>query len=402
MIGTEFIINFENKKAYLTERIFLPLAQLELPDISKQSISVASWKIRVLGYDSDSKRIFVEILSYNASRQPFSEYQITCENELAKVEKIGFRDINTLALLQTLKTGKQVSVFSPSKTGSTNTRYELIPKNFREVVSIPLDNLHFGSGYVSFEKKIGVLPKPVEFRVKNEHIREEFDAIKNYFGNVLKAKKFQFDINVSIINQEIESIQVNSADLNRIDDSIIECVKLELVNTITNKNFEDETQKTLLTIDDLFDVLTENKVKAEIFFQDEKSLLEDLLKVSNTKHYRHLRFLSERHSFSIMRLRFIIRPFSFLFLIQGESKFQIVWETLNTEEATYVWKIERDINALKTELKKIDDTVRDIKVLGKTDYISKKEENFSRIYHDYSDPLTGFAKWKNEMEKALK
>lgn len=401
MIGTEFIINFENNKAYLTDKIFLSFDQLELPDFFKKSNSVASWIIKVLDYNSNDKRIFAEILFYNTSKQPFSAYQFAHENELAQVEKIGFRSIDTFALLQTLKAVRAKTTFSPSHAGTFNVRYELIPKIVKEVVSIPLDNIHFKSGYVSFEKSIGNLENPVEFRVHNEHIREEFDAIKNYFGNILKVKKFQFDITASIINREIENIQVISADIDRIDDKLIDSVKLEIVKSITTKKFEDDIQKTFLTIDDLFDVLTENKVKANIFFEDEKSFFEDILKVSNTKHYKHLRFLSDKHSFSIMKLRFIVKPFSFIFLLQGENKFYIVWETLNTAEATYIWQQEGDVNALKTELQKVDDNIKSIKMLGKKEYLSKAGENFIRIYHDYSDPVTGFANWKNEIEEAM-
>jgi hypothetical protein len=401
MVGTEFIINFENNKAYLTESTVLSFDQLELPDFFKQSISVASWKIKVLDYDSNDKRIFAEILSYNPSKQPFPQYQFSNENELVQVEKIGFRSIDTIAFLQALKASRPKVTFSPSKTGTSNVRYELVPKVIKEVVSIPLDNIHFKSGYVSFEKRIGNLETPKEFRVHNQHIREEFDAIKNYFGNILKAKKFQFDITASIINREIEDVQVISTDIDSIDDKIIESVKLEIVKSITNKKFEDDLQKTLLTIDDLFEVLTENKVEANIFFEDEKLFFEDILHVSNTKHYNQLRFLSDKHSFSIMKLRFIIKPFSFIFLIEGENKFNIVWETLNTTEATYIWQVERDVNALKTELKKVDNIIKSIKMYGKTEYLSEAGKNFIRIYHDYSDQTTGFAKWKNEIEKTL-
>ena len=279
-------------------------------------------------------------------------------------------------------------------------RYEVIPKAFKETVSLTLDNIYFKSGYVSFEKRISNLEKPIEFRVYNQHIREEFDSIKNYFGNVLKTKKFQFDITATVIDQEISGIQVISADINCIDEKLIENVKLEIVKRVTDKKFEDESTKTLLTMDDIFDALTENKVKAAIFFEDEKSFLENILDISNTKHYQQLRFLSDKHSSSVMKLRFIINPFSFIFLIEGESKFCIVWETLNTTEATYIWQEERDVNALKTQLKKIDEIIKNIKISGRTDYLSKAEKKFIRVYHDYSDPVAGFIKWKNEIEKA--
>lgn len=399
MVGTEIIINFENNKAYLTETFFLPISNLDLPEFSKQSTSVASWKIKVL--DFRDRKIFAEVLSYSSSKQPFSAYQFSNEEKFSKVEKIGFRTINTLGLLQTLKAGKTKTPFSPSKSNTSNTKYELVPKIITEVVSIPINDIYFKSGYVSFEKKIANLESPIEFRLQNQYIREEFDSIKYYFANALKIKKFQFDITASIINKEIEDLTVISVDIDNIDENLIENVKLEFVKNIYNKNVDEETDKILLTIDDLFDLLTENKVKANIFFEDEKSFFEDLLNVSNTKHYKQLRFLSNRHSSSIMKLRFIIKPFSFIFLIQGENKFYIVWETLNTAEATYIWQEEKNVNSLRAELKKVDDIIKNIKMFGKKKYLSKVGNNFNRIYHDYSDSVGGFVKWKNEIEEII-
>jgi len=406
MTGIELIINFENDKAYLTDKIYFHFDQLEVPDFFNKSIYVASWIIRVLNYNLTDKRIFAEILFYNSYKQPFPAYQLAYAHELAQVEKIGFRSIDTTAVFKTVKSSKTKATYSPSTlerhvTDIPAVNYEVLPKIIKESVSIPVDSITFRSGYVSFEKIIKNIELPVEFRVYNQHIREEFDAVKNYFGNVLKAKKFQFDITAIIVNQEINDIQVISADIDRIDDKLIEDVKLEIVKIIVDTKFEEEMQKTLLTADDLFGLLTDNKVKADIFFEDEKSFLEDILKISNTKHYRQLRFLSDKHFFSIMKLRFILKPFSFIFLIQGESKFHIVWETLNTTEATYIWQEDGDVRALKTQLLKIDGIITSIKSSGRLDYLSKAGKNFKRIYHDYSDAINGFNKWKNEIEEAM-
>lgn len=406
MIGTEILINFENNKAYLTNKIYLPFDQIEVSDFFDKVNYVGSWLVKVLQYNPNDNRIFVEVLFYNSYKQPFPAHQLVHTYELTQIEKIGFRSIDTTAVFKTVKAGKTKATFSPSTVDKPirdipSVDYEVLPKIIEESVSLPLDSVYFRFGYVSFEKRIANLINPVEFRVYNPHLREEFDAVKNYFGNVLRAKKFQFDIRASIINQEINDIQVVSADIDRIDDKLIEDVKLEIVKIIIDKKFEDESHKTLLTVDDLFSLLNENKVKADIFFEDEKSFLEDILKVSNTKHYRQLRFLSDKHSGSIMKLRFILKPFSFIFLIQGESKFHIVWETLNTTEATYLWQEDSDVGALKTQLAKIDDIITSIKSSGRTNYLSKSDKNFKRIYHDYSDAVTGYNKWKNEIEEAI-
>jgi hypothetical protein len=102
-----------------------------------------------------------------------------------------------------------------------------------------------------------------------------------------------------------------------------------------------------------------------------------------------------------MKLRFVHKPFSFIFLIQGDRNFHIVWETLDTEEATYVWHIDKNLQVLKMTLRKIEDIINVIKVQGKTAYLSSTEDPFRRIYHDYSEFVDGFVKWKGELENIL-
>ena len=54
-------------------------------------------------------------------------------------------------------------------------------------------------------------------------------------------------------------------------------------------------------------------------YGDEKELVEDLLKITDKKHYQHLWFLSGRHCHPVMNLRFMLKPFSFLFLLEGST-----------------------------------------------------------------------------------
>ena len=60
-------------------------------------------------------------------------------------------------------------------------------------------------------------------------------------------------------------------------------------------------------------------------------------------------------------MRFIINPFSFLFLLGGEKRYHVVWETLNSEEATYLWHFAKSIDALRTGLKEIEDILKESK-----------------------------------------
>jgi hypothetical protein len=79
----------------------------------------------------------------------------------------------------------------------------------------------------------------------------------------------------------------------------------------------------------------------------------------------------------------------------------MVWETLNSEEATYVWHFEKNIETLRTGLKEIEVILQEIKATGKQDYLKKDHTNFSRIIHDYSDANKGFIQWKAALEERL-
>ena len=109
-------------------------------------------------------------------------------------------------------------------------------------------------------------------------------------------------------------------------------------------------------------------------------------------------YLAQRHDSPTLKIRFVLSPFSFVFLLAGEEQFHIVLETLDTEEATYVWHIPKDIQTLKIKLKEIDQQLSIIKNNGRQVLLETQPENFNRILHDYSDDKKGFIVWKGVLE----
>ena len=90
-----------------------------------------------------------------------------------------------------------------------------------------------------------------------------------------------------------------------------------------------------------------------------------------------------------------------MFLLAGENHFHIVLETLDTEEATYLWHMEKEKTQLKSQLKTIDEHLSIIRNKGRQTFLDTKTENFSRILHDYSDTLKGFVIWKDLLEERI-
>jgi hypothetical protein len=136
-------------------------------------------------------------------------------------------------------------------------------------------------------------------------------------------------------------------------------------------------------------------------YNSEDELLNDLLKSEEVKHFRQLRYLASKHESNIMKLRFVLNPFSFVFLLSGKEGYHLVLETLNTEEATYIWHFDRNVVALQQNISVIDKDLNLIRNEGRHTFLENQPENFSRIIHDYSDERKGFVIWKDMLEGRL-
>lgn len=71
---------------------------------------------------------------------------------------------------------------------------------------------------------------------------------------------------------------------------------------------------------------------------------------------------------------------------------------MDTEEATYIWHIEKTMHELTLKVKEIDRLLGDHQV-KRTPGLSGYSDNFSRIVHDYSDDPKGFILWKDLLEE---
>ncbi len=85
----------------------------------------------------------------------------------------------------------------------------------------------------------------------------------------------------------------------------------------------------------------------------------------------------------------------------GEKKYHIIWETLDSEEATYIWYADRTRQSLRITLGEIEVILRDIKKNGRQTFLEKQYANFSKVVHDYADAKKGFVAWKGALEEKL-
>ncbi len=119
------------------------------------------------------------------------------------------------------------------------------------------------------------------------------------------------------------------------------------------------------------------------------------------KHSQQLRSLATRHEGIHLKIRFVLSPFSFVFLLSGEQQFHIILETLDTEEATYLWHTDKTKQALISKVKEIDQQLIIIRNKGRQVFLETNPDGFSKILHDYSDKKKGFIIWKDLLEEQI-
>ena len=90
-----------------------------------------------------------------------------------------------------------------------------------------------------------------------------------------------------------------------------------------------------------------------------------------------------------------------MFLLEGNEQFHIILETLDTEEASYLWHFPKVVANLPLQLKEIDVHLDTIRKRGRQMYLQAPPENFSRLLHDYTDDQKGFIIWKDSLLEQL-
>ena len=186
-----------------------------------------------------------------------------------------------------------------------------------------------------------------------------------------------------------------SSDLQRLNREVIEGVKFRFVDYLIGKG--NQGKENLVDIEQL----QSQETNTPGIYGSGEELLNEILRMKKVKHYQQLRYLAEKHEGRIMKLRFVLSPFSFVFLLSGKEHFHIAMETLDTEEATYVWHFDKSRAGLPRQLKQVDENLNTIRNKGRQEFLQSAPSNFSRVLHDYSDERKGFILWRDLLEERL-
>ena len=286
------------------------------------------------------------------------------------------------------KLEKQASLFDEPIT--ENTRPNKI-FTIEDRIKLDFNELEFRFGSIAFNYVVVDTGEMLDFEIENDVIRPEFEVLKPYFLKQLKLRTINIDIHAEFENNKLVSQLAQSKDLQRINNELIESVKFRfIVKNFLSKSDFTSTKKNLLGLEEL-----QNSMSV---YDSEEELLEDILKNKDFKHYRHLRYLVKNHAAHFFKIRFVLSPFSFVFLLTGKEQYHIVLETLDTKEATYIWHIDKKKEVLQSHLQDIDKDLNIIRNKGRQSFLDSRPENFSRVHHDYSDERKGFVIWKDNLE----
>ena len=248
----------------------------------------------------------------NPTIYDYRDYKIDYLNKLFLKRNTYYRKID-----------KQASLFDePKDQISTSNNILTIEKK----IKVPIDELEFHYGSIAFKYSIHEMNKTLEFQVENIEIRPEFEVLKPYFVKTLKSKNITVEIFTEFENGKLVSQLALSTDIDHINKDVVEGVKFQFLNKGLLKQFTPRKQN-IVTSDELQE---QGKI-----YSNAEELLNEILKNKQYKHSEHIQYLADRHENQVMKIRFVVNPFSFVFLLAGEQSYFVVLETLDTEEATY-------------------------------------------------------------------
>lgn len=289
------------------------------------------------------------------------------------------------------KIEKQASLFDePTEEVQPKPNILTIEKK----IKVPIELLEFHYGSVAFKHDEETTKSTLEFEIENLELRPEFEVLKPYFEKFMKSKSVSINIYAEFENKKIVAQNASSKDIDAINREVVEGVKFRFLTRIFTATQSQDIRNNLLSADQLQEAAGE-------IYNDGNEILEDILKRKDFKHSKHLQYLAGRHDGKIMKIRFALSPFSFVFLLSGLQQNHIILETLDTEEATYLWHVDKSKQALMNKVKEIDEQLGIIRNKGRQVFLQSNPENFSRVLHDYSAERIGFVMWKGLIEEQI-
>jgi hypothetical protein len=419
MSNKRLAIKLDNDKVHLADGISFNYGMTNLP---KQVFNFKThrqiyWEIEQKKYDSSSGALTVNVVDYNLP-------------EDAKLSKLDPKYPINYIIFEKLDWEK----FEPLLSSYTPSQLRPLVINYRNYYDISDENnedvraLKRTAPNLFFNKREPVKHEmEIEMRVKyedaefdierivfsvhlkhykvvkqleivNHHIRPEFEHIKHYIVKRL-GNSFLTIIKVKLSDNSIEEITAKSEDISKIDEALINSIKVRSVLDLRHLKFQVE-DKILYTTKEL----TDEVKKLSLIDSHAKDILDIFIKNARVKNLRQLEYLAQDKQTLNDRVLFTVKPlFGFIFHELGNKEL-FIWELLNSH-GTYVWK--NNDTEHKIDLAKIvEEAIITINNNGRETYkkyyksIIDPPYSFGVIEHS-SNNLTDderFTEWKTKLD----
>ena len=393
MKNIKLIINFKEDKAFLTPDYYLKLQKIEISDIIKTFQKEASISFKIKRFLPSEKKAKAEILNYNLNKIDFSETQLSLAEELKKIEYISWKNIDIKVLkyiaLKKEKASKKATTSKKNTGNKINT-------------TLPVKNLIYKNGYAVSKISIHVKEKAQEFNLKfkNKVITPGFQILSPFYYRELQNRPIR--ISFQLPEDDITEIDAFSDSIENISRTRILKYREMAFKKFLRKRIDHSKEFNFFDTQSFFELLSNSTLNYTQLFKNEADFVLEIAKILNCPHLQKIKYFLKHHAYKVMKIRYIARFLSIVFLIEKESKYYLVWESLKVRKASDIWTLPKDANQVDMAMQDIPKIIHSMNINGKKSLPDGLSENFTRIEYNYSNLLNSFDLWQNDFNYFVK
>jgi len=375
------------------------------------------WEAEMLGYAAETARLRVRVLDYEAGPAGFALHR-KMKRPVAALHFAALDGDAFKAQLSYYRTGALTDVlgednasektsFAPAAAPEKNVQNSETGAQKARPVSFPYPilDLTFANGGVKGRADLPGLADTLPFKIINDHIVAEFDAIKPFFVRALKRSTISVQTHLRFVDDEPRLDPATSAQIARINDGMLELFRARAIRSLLNFDPVKTVDKSLFTPEDVFASLDDDALGKATLPHDGHDLLAAILRHKPVRNARQLEFLAGRLHETDAKLRYVLRPdFGFVFLAVGQDAHHFILELLDSH-ATYVWSLPKDWETLSGQYRAVEREIAAIGAVGRSHYRRTLhfEHEFWFVVHENAEAglADGFPRWRNRLLEGL-
>lgn len=407
-------LKISNEGAHYSAAGLIPWSATNLPseDFRFSERTDIYWEAGMLAYDKNTARLRVQILDFEAGEEGFLPSR-KMRSPVQMLEFLPLEEGPFKAQLSYYKAGALSSVLlAESGVGKHPLHPAAAPEKDGQPpigkavnFTYPLLDLTFANGGVKGVVDLPGVNEPLRFKIINDHIVAEFDAIKPFFAKALKRQTIKVSSVLRFVDGEPELDRSTSPQIARINDDMLELFRARAVKSLLNFDPIRTVDKSLFTPEDVFASLDDDELGKATLPHDGHDLLAEILRHRKVRNARQLEFLAGTLHNTEAKLRYVLSPtFGFVFLAEGQDANHYILELLDSH-ATYVWSIPKEWENRQTQFKSVEREIASIGALGRGQYRRTLhfEHEFWFVIHENAESglVDGFPRWRNRLLEGL-